>query len=257
MSIPNIPIVNLGNLYLSGLNLTYVTTTTFSVAAGQARDSTDVNDIVLDTAATVNVRVNGANGLDTGTLAANGMYYVFIVGDSTKYNDACALISLSSTAPVLPAGYDMFRRIGAIKGNATAAPNTLILPFHQRGKGLDRAMYYATPIATAIAAGAAVVWTDVILTTFVPITATSVIAQAQLTSDAGGTRYALFAGSALVAVNVLTVFEVIMSSPASVVTLSTLVVPATNTAGVMTCQYAVSSAAAALAVLVGGYIDSF
>ncbi len=256
MAGPNIPIVNLGNLYVTGLNLTYLTTTTFSVAAGQARDSTDVNDIVLDAAVTVNVRVNGANGLDAGTLAANSIYYVFVVGDSTKYNDPCALISLSATAPQLPAGYDMFRRIGAIKGNATAAPNTLILPFHQRGNGLDRAMYYMSPIATAIAAGAAVVWTDVVLTTFIPTTATSVIAQCQLTSDAGGTRYALFAGSALVAVNLLTVYEVIMTSPASVVTLDTLVIPATNTAGVMTCQYAVSDAAAALAVLVGGYIDS-
>jgi hypothetical protein len=256
MSVPNIPIVNLGNLYVSGLNLTYLTTTTFSVAAGQARDSSDVNDIVLDAAVTVNVRTNGVNGLDIGTLAANAIYYVFIVGDSTKYEDPCALISLSATAPVLPVGYDMFRRIGAIKGDATAAPNTLILPFHQRCFGLDRAMYYMTPIATAIAAGNALVWTDVILTTFVPTTATSVIAQSRLTSDAGGTRYALFAASALVAVNVLTVYEVIMTSAASVVSIETLVVPCTNTAGVMTCQYAVSDAAAALAVFVGGYIDS-
>lgn len=257
MSVPNIPIVNLGNLYLSGMNLTYLTTTTFSVAAGQARNSTDVNDIVLDAAVTVNVRVQGANGIDIGTFAANAMYYVFVVGDSTQYNDTCAIFSLSATAPNLPVGYDMFRRIGAIKGNGTAAPNTLILPFHQRGKGLDRTMYYMTPIATAIVAGNATVWTDVILTTFIPTTATSVIAQPELTSDAGGTRYALFAGSALTAVAVLAVYEVIMTSPASVVTRQTLVVPATNTAGVMTCQYAVSSAAAALAVLVGGYIDSF
>lgn len=256
MTAPNIPIVNLGNLYLSGLNLTYVTTTTFTVAAGQARNSTDVNDIVLSAAATVNVRTNGANGLDIGTLAANAIYYVFIVGDSTKYNDACALISLSSTAPVLPAGYDMFRRIGAIKGNATAAPNTLILPFHQRGDDLSRKMYYMTPIATAIVAGASLVWADVILTTFIPLTATSVIAQSVLTADAGGERYALYAATALTAVNALVVYEVISTATATDVERATLEVGCVNTAGVMTCQYAVSDAAAALAVLVGGYIDS-
>ncbi len=257
MPTPNVPVVNLGNLYLSGLNLTYTTTTTFTVASGQARDATDTNDIVLDAAVIVNVRVNGANGLDQGTLAANGMYYVFVVGDSTKYNDTCVIFSLSSTNPLLPAGYDMIRRIGAIKGNATAAPNTLILPFHQRGHGLDRWMYYMSPIATLIVAGNAVVWTDVILTNFIPTTATSVIAQAALTADAGGERYALFAGSAIIAVNVLAVYEVIMTATATDIEIDTLVIPATNTAGVMTCQYAVSDAAAALTVLVGGYVDSF
>ncbi len=257
MALPNIPIVNLGNLYLAGMNLTYVTSTTFSVAAGKARNSTDVNDIVLNTAATVNVRVNGANGLDIGTLAANSIYYVFIVGDSTKYNATCALISLSSTAPTLPVGYDMFRRIGAIKGNGTVAPNTLILPFHQRGNGTSRTMHYVTPIATAVSAGASTTWADVVLTTFIPTTATSVITQNQLTADAGGTRYALFSADAVVAVSVLTVYEEIMTSPASTVFLTTLEVAATNTAGVMTIQYAVSNNSAALAVLVGGYIDSF
>lgn len=252
MSVPNIPIVNLANLYVSGLGLTYLTTTTMSVALGQARDSTDVNDIALSGAVTISVRRNGVNGLDAGTFAANNIYYVFIVGDSTKYLSTCALLSLSATAPQLPAGYDMFRRIGAIKANGTASPNTLILPFHQRG----REMFYVTPIATAVAAGASVTWAPVTLTTFIPSTAIIVLAQAQLTSDAGGTRYALFSTDDVVAVNALTVFEEIMSSPASVVTLSSLQVGVANAAGVLTCQYAVSNNAAALAVLVGGYIDS-
>lgn len=256
MAVPNIPIVNLGNLYVSGLNLTYVTTTTLSVSAGQARNSTDVNDIVLSAPVTINVRTNGVNGLDIGTLAPNSIYYVFIAGDSTKYQDAGAFLSLSATAPNLPAGYDMFRRIGAIKANATVAPNTLILPFHQRGSSLDRKMHYATPIATAIVAGNAVVWTDVVLTAFIPTTATSLIAQPVLTADGGGERYALFAADAVVAVNALTVYEVIMTATATDLEYDTLIVPVTNTAGVMTCQYAVSNAGAALAVFVGGYVDS-
>jgi hypothetical protein len=252
MTTPNIPIVNLGNLYATGLGLAYASSTTMTVAAGQARDGTDTNDIVLSAPVTINVRANGANGLDIGTFAANTIYYVFVVGDSTEYNGTCALLSLSSTAPLLPAGYDMFRRMGAILSNATAAPNTLILPFHQRG----RTMYYYIPIATAVVAGASTVWASVTVTAFIPTTALSLITQSQLTADAGGTRYVLYAADATVAVNALTIYELISTAPASVVEYATLTVPVTNTAGVMTIQYAVSNNAAAVAVLVGGYIDS-
>lgn len=213
MSVPNIPIVNLGETYLTGALLTFVTTTTITVTPGQGRDSTNTNDIVLRptiTAAnaavanplnlmidanapnqTLNVRANGANGLDTGVLAANTFYYVFIIsssiftGDynSDSYLPAATLISLSRTAPTLPANYDMFRRIGTILTNATAAPNTLLLSFTQTGRGKDREMWYDASI-NVLAAAAAAAFTAQSLAVAVPPQATTVSIYADLLPNA-------------------------------------------------------------------------
>lgn len=152
MTTPNIPIVNAGLLYVNGLQLDFLTTTTILVNAGAARDSTNTNDIIIPAALTINVRNNGALGLDTGTLAANTFYAVYAIGSSINTNDMSVLISANLTAPTLPLNYDMFRRIGCVKSDGTAAPNTLILAFWQVGKQ----MWYDAPISVlAATAGAA------------------------------------------------------------------------------------------------------
>jgi len=147
--LPTVPMVNLGNLYKSGCGLTWATNTTITVAKGQWRDSTNINDIVLSSTITINGAVNGANGLDTGSLANNTFYYVFLIGDSTKNLPTAGLLSLSSTAPALPGGvnvpggYDMFRRIGAVLTDGSAH----ILSFTQIGTE----MWYEAPISVLAA----------------------------------------------------------------------------------------------------------
>lgn len=162
-----IPIVNAPNLYINGLAMAWVDTTHITVAPGRARDSSDTNDIILDTIKTINVRNNGALGLDTGTLAPNTFYAVYLVADSTAYKDPTVLISTSITTPLLPLGYDMFRRVGMIKTNATAAPNTLVLQFWQTGLSNDREMWYDLPISV-LAATAGAAFAAVSLATAVP-----------------------------------------------------------------------------------------
>lgn len=61
---PNTPIVNAGVKYVNGLLLTRTGNKTLGVAAGAARDSSNTNDIILDTAASVNGLFVGANGVD-------------------------------------------------------------------------------------------------------------------------------------------------------------------------------------------------
>lgn len=110
-----IPIQNLGMLYVNDLQISNNATTPdtkLDVAAGQCRDSTDVTDIQLDEAVTIDASVNGANGLDTGTFAASTWYAVHIIADSTNRQPVAALISTSRTAPTLPFEYDVFRHIG-------------------------------------------------------------------------------------------------------------------------------------------------
>lgn len=151
MSGPNIPIVNAGLLYANGLGLSFTTTTTITVAAGAARDSTNVNDIVIGAPLVINVRNNGALGLDTGVLAPNTFYGVYAIGSSINTNDMSVLISANLTTPLLPLNYDMFRRIGCVKSDGTAAPNTLILAFWQQAK----TMWYDAPISVLTATAAA------------------------------------------------------------------------------------------------------
>jgi len=170
---PNYPIVNKGESYINGLGISWATSTTITLAAGQARDSQNINDIVLSAAATINVRRSGVvNGIDigtaTGNLAINTLYAVYAIGDSNGNNASGGLVSLNFVAPQLPSGYDMYRRVGAFKSDATAVPGTLILKFAQAGNGVSRWMYYSLPIQVLNGGVNAAEYTDVDCSASVP-----------------------------------------------------------------------------------------
>lgn len=129
--IQNEAIYALPHLYISGLQISYASTTILGIAPGAARDSSNSIDMVvglqnyfgIDNPALlflnyqpglfVNSAVNGANGLDTGAIAASTQYAIYLIGDSRNYNNTAAVISLTSQlAPVLPSGYDSYRLIG-------------------------------------------------------------------------------------------------------------------------------------------------
>lgn len=59
----------------------------------------------------LNINTNGANGLDTGAVAASTPYYVYAIYGATGL--AC-LASLSATAPTMPSGYTAWGRIGSV-----------------------------------------------------------------------------------------------------------------------------------------------
>lgn len=192
---PNIPMVNLGNTYIQAMQLAWISNTSISVAAGQARDSTNVNDIVLGSLATINAAVNGLNGLDTGALAASTFYAVYVISSSTLSNNSAAgnykapgaLLSLSATAPTLPNGYDMFRRVGYVLTDGSVH----ILAFRQTGSGLAREMWYDALISV-LAGGAAATFAAVSLVTAVPaIGITKVSFNATITPTAAGDLAAL------------------------------------------------------------------
>lgn len=160
----NIPVINLGNLYAQGCEISYNSTTEVDIAAGQVRDSTNVNDIVISSAITLNAAAVGANGIDSGSLAASTLYAIYAIGDSTANNDGAVLLSTSATSPVLPAGYDMKRILGYIRTNASSN----LLNGYWSGSSNQRLFMYDAPIATSITAGAATSYTAFTLATFVP-----------------------------------------------------------------------------------------
>lgn len=170
------PVVNARQYYINGLKLAYLTGTTITVTAGRCSNSTNVNDISvglpLNVAATqtgelpvdagtgtvtINTAANGVAGLDTGSMANNTFYAVYAISDSFQVNPGSACISANLSAPLMPAGYDMYFRIGFIKSDGSAA----ILPFRQDGCGLDRWMWYDAPIATGVTAGSSATYAAV------------------------------------------------------------------------------------------------
>ena len=160
---PNFPIVNAGEKYVNGFGLSVPTTTTINVAPGQARDSTNVNDIVSSSPIVLDGTTQGANGLDTGTLAANTWYAVYLIGDSTQYQPTAALASLDFTSPEVPGEYDMFRRVGAVQTDGSS----LFLAFEQYGAGVERTIVRNVGVQV-LSAGAATTSTAIDLSAAVP-----------------------------------------------------------------------------------------
>lgn len=143
------PIVNLGNSYINGLAIVYASTTTVTLQLGQARDSTNINDILLTANATIDAAQTGSNGLDTGSLANSTWYAVYVIGSSSNAAQPAGLLSTSATAPTLPLGYDIFRRVGWVRTDGSAH----FLKFYQTGAGAGRTLWWDAIISVLSAAG--------------------------------------------------------------------------------------------------------
>jgi hypothetical protein len=92
--------------------------TKIDVAAGVCRDDTNALNIVFAAAKTIDCGTTGANALDTGALVNNTWYHIFAIvkADGT----AAALASTSVSAPTMPSGYTLKRRIGSFKTDGSA-----------------------------------------------------------------------------------------------------------------------------------------
>ena len=110
--------------HLTGLILsTAGSSTTFSVASGQATDSGNVDYIALNSSISKTTSawaVGSGNGaLDTGAIAASTWYHVYLIKrPDTGVVDV--LISLSATSPTMPANYTLKRRIGSLLTNGSS-----------------------------------------------------------------------------------------------------------------------------------------
>lgn len=238
------PIVNEGLKYINGLTLSRTSNTIVAIAAGACRDSTNTNDIVVESALAVSNIIAGAGGLDTGTVANSTFYAIFVIGDSTKYNDPVGLFSTSATAPTLPFGYDMFRRVGWAKTNGSAQ----FLEFRQRGASNDRWMWYDVAIATDITAGSSATFAAVDLSGGLPdLTVTSEVNLLCLfTPTAANDTLELRPGSSSAAAGYIRASGAV----AAVVETTNLVCPTDITTGV---DYIVTGSAVALSV--SAYLD--
>ncbi len=118
---------------------------------------------------------SGANGLDTGALAASTIYHKWVIYNPATATTA-ALLSLSSTAPTMPSGYTYKARVGAISTDGTA--NKYPLGHVSFGADTDYVVKAGTNVTNRFGLVAGVqgnpatpTWVAVSLTAYVPSTA--------------------------------------------------------------------------------------
>ncbi len=161
----------LPNNYFTGLNILNNGLTGKTLELGECRNSLNTFDIILAGNVNISIATSGSvNLLDTGTVSANSFYFVFVIADSTGVAPTGGLFSLSSTAPTLPAGYDIFRLCGSTRINATSQ----FFSTYSKNKGIDRWRYYEETNSTLLKLidGSAIVYDPVDFSTLVPPTST-------------------------------------------------------------------------------------
>ncbi len=94
------------------------------INTGSARDDDDGGNIILTASITKKLNAafaegNNQGGLDTGTVASDTTYHVFIIGKSDGTADG--LFSTSKTSPSVPGGFSFKRRIGTIRTQASSS----------------------------------------------------------------------------------------------------------------------------------------
>ena len=95
-----------------------------TVPITSARDVDDGGDIRLTSAITKQIDASFAEGdnqggLDTGTVAADTTYFVWLIGKTDGTADV--LFSLSKTAPTMPTGFTLKRLLAAVRTPSGAA----------------------------------------------------------------------------------------------------------------------------------------
>lgn len=103
--------------------------TKVDIAAGIVADDTGVTMMRGNATVTVDFGTTGANGLDTGSIAASKCYFIWSIGQAdgtyAGFADRCDLAGLS---PTLPSGYIYKRRDGSVLTDASSH----ILAFTQK-----------------------------------------------------------------------------------------------------------------------------
>lgn len=160
--------------YLHGARLAYLSATQVTVGTtsvdSKLANSTGTDVISWNGLLTAAITASGANGLDTGSEAASTWYAVYVISGTSG---VASLLSLSATAPTLPSGYTLFRRVGWVRNNASSN----FVAFSQHGTGKDRTVFYDVDNTglTALSGGTATAFTTVALSSFVPPTSRNVI----------------------------------------------------------------------------------
>jgi len=174
--------------YVLGARLAWVSVTQVSIGTtGQtsiAADSTGVLAMEWSGLLTAAITSSGANGLDTGSEASSTWYYVYVIGDTSGVNSPASLLSASATSPTLPSGYDVHRRVGAVRNDSGSD----FIPFVQVWNGTTRRHVFdlAETASRVLTSGSSASFANVDVSAFVPSTSENVLILAQFETGAAG-----------------------------------------------------------------------
>ena len=114
------------------------------IEAGVCRSDNDTYTMILSSTAEVNTGTSGAGGLDSGSLAADTHYAVWMIAKSSD-GTTSAMISTSYTSPTMPSDYDKKRRVGSI---VTDSSGDIKAQVTIAGEGSKRQVIYHDPQQT-------------------------------------------------------------------------------------------------------------
>jgi hypothetical protein len=118
----------------------------------------------------------GANGLDAGAAnsqTASTWYYLWVIWNGVT---TAGLLSLSATAPALPAGYTHKARIGSVRTDSTV--NKYPRPFVQAGNQVRYRVVAGSSVTgngIEVMSGTFPKWTAIGVSAFVPPTAVAIV----------------------------------------------------------------------------------
>lgn len=179
-----------GPSYIYGLRIESTSTTVVTIGTGVCSDEFGTYRLSVGSAIAMTL---GSAILDTGSVTATTTYFVWLFGKKTgSVSDVVARISLSATAPTVPSGYDIKRRIGSLRAKTT----TTWYQFQQIGIAHERTIRWIEDTLPApyilLSAGTSTSWVAMTNHCQAPITANEVIifANGSATTVTGYFRHA-------------------------------------------------------------------
>lgn len=108
---------------ITGCVVSWASVASVSIATGAATADSNTDNILVASTLTVSLAASGANGLDTGVEAINTWYYVWLCKGASG---VCGILSASRTAPTLPTGYAVSKRLLPIAVRNDASSNLAV-----------------------------------------------------------------------------------------------------------------------------------
>lgn len=237
--------------FITGCIPTWGSTSTVTIPPGQLLMGDNITLVTVPSLLTIDITVNGANGLDTGA-AANAIYYPWVIYNPSTLT-AAGLLSLSSTAPTLPSGFILKRQlrgVAFVRSGGTITRQTVVSGWPERPQviydvNLDLSGAGTKGGTNVLNNGNQTSYTDVVLSGFIPPTSRSAILAINVA----------FAGASNLAIrpngSAYTGFQLGTATASSVNGVITTPIP-TDSSQII--EYAVTSASAQVDIDVAGYI---
>src|SRR6185312_9440382 len=157
------------------LSIKVASTTTVTVASDFVTTTDGTNFKTTAVSSTINLGTTGANALDTGTIAIDTWYAIWIIAKADGTTEALA--STSSSSPTMPTGYTFKARVGWVR---TVHASATLYGTWQLGRrvqyvvGLAQTATLPT-IASGISGDISIpTWTAKSISSFVPATASEI-----------------------------------------------------------------------------------